>query len=272
MHEDAMRRDFTINALYAAQDGTVFDPTGCGLSDIAAQKITFIGSAHDRIWEDHLRILRYYRFAASHGSGPADGDDLEACLQLGFLVSSLPRERIGAEMIKLFKADHAIRCLHTMKKSHLLAAIMPKLSIAHEVMEARFASVVLQENLLGLNACPYRRIAALVDEAPKDELKLSNLHADRIGKIISAANSPMAPSVLGYRFGYDIAEEALIHREATGNPGSVSAQSIDRARYGSQQVFPLKAKDIPDTFKGRALGSELKRLEALWISQGFSLL
>src|SRR4029077_9795085 len=98
---DAARRDFTINALYADPvTGEVFDYFG-GLDDLAARRVRFIGDARQRIREDHLRILRYFRFQARFGSEPADPDSENACIELAETLKGLSRERIGMELLNL---------------------------------------------------------------------------------------------------------------------------------------------------------------------------
>ena len=98
--EDARRRDFTLNALYAGSDGTVFDPLG-GYDDLAAGRVRFIGDAEARINEDYLRILRFFRFNAYYGKGPLDQEGLQACVRLRGGLEQLSAERIAAELRRL---------------------------------------------------------------------------------------------------------------------------------------------------------------------------
>ncbi len=104
--EDAMRRDFTINAIYVAPDGTIYDPVG-GLADLKDQRVRFIGDANDRIREDYLRILRFFRFTAQYGQGRPDPDGFAACTALKAGLTQLSSERVGAEIMKLLDAPRA---------------------------------------------------------------------------------------------------------------------------------------------------------------------
>ena len=123
---DAARRDFTMNALYAARDGTLFDPVG-GLPDLAARRVRFIGEADRRIREDYLRILRFFRFHAQYGEGAPDAEGLAAVARLKDGLAGLSAERIGAEMRKLVGARGAVATLEAM----LDAGIMPLVLVPH---------------------------------------------------------------------------------------------------------------------------------------------
>src|SRR3954462_397386 len=103
--EDARRRDFTLNALYARRDGTIFDPTEEGLADAKAGRIVFVGEPEQRLHEDYLRILRFFRFLAWYGRAGADAAGLAACAKLKDKVTTLAAERISKELLKLFGAE-----------------------------------------------------------------------------------------------------------------------------------------------------------------------
>src|SRR5204862_1449455 len=103
--EDAQRRDFTLNALYAHRDGTIFDPTGHGVADAQAGRIVFVGESDRRIHEDYLRILRFFRFHAHFGKGEPDAAAVEACGRLKDHIDGLAAERISKELLKLLAAD-----------------------------------------------------------------------------------------------------------------------------------------------------------------------
>ena len=103
--EDAMRRDFTLNSLYARRDGAIYDPTGHGVADALAGRIVFVGDAEQRLREDYLRSLRFFRFLAWYGSGPADAEALAACEDARAQLSTLSAERVSKELLKLLEAD-----------------------------------------------------------------------------------------------------------------------------------------------------------------------
>lgn len=128
LEDDARRRDFTMNALYAAPDGQIIDPLG-GLQDLLARKVRFIDDAHDRIREDYLRILRFFRFHAWYGDADAglDPDALAAISELSDGIDTLSRERVGSEVVKLLAAPDPAPSIAAMAGSGVLARIMPGL-------------------------------------------------------------------------------------------------------------------------------------------------
>jgi poly(A) polymerase len=124
--EDAARRDFTINALYVdPAGGEIFDYFG-GLADLAARRVRFIGDARQRIREDHLRILRYFRFQARFGSQPADSEAEAACAELAATLKGLSRERVGMEMMNLLGLPDPAPTVQRMAQLGVLAVVLPE--------------------------------------------------------------------------------------------------------------------------------------------------
>ena len=153
--EDARRRDFTLNALYAASDGTVFDPLG-GYGDLIERRVRFIGDPSARIEEDYLRILRFFRFNAYYGKGPLDADGLAACVRLRADLEQLSAERVAGELKRILVAPQAVRAIETLFDYGLLTALLggvPRLM--------RFARLVGAEEALGLAPDAALRLAAL---------------------------------------------------------------------------------------------------------------
>jgi poly(A) polymerase len=122
---DAERRDFTVNGLYADAQGNVTDLVG-GIADIKSRTIRFIGSAEKRIGEDHLRILRFFRFFAWYGSGRPDGEGLKACARMKGAIDKLSAERVWSELKKLLSAPDPSRALLWMRQSGVLTAALPE--------------------------------------------------------------------------------------------------------------------------------------------------
>ena len=122
--EDAARRDFTINAMSAAPDGALHDYFG-GQADLAAGRVRFVGDPATRIAEDHLRILRFFRFHAWYGRGAPDAAALAACKEAAHTVPSLSGERVQAEMLKLLAAPDPLSSIETMWKTGVLAHVVP---------------------------------------------------------------------------------------------------------------------------------------------------
>ena len=154
--DDAARRDFTINALYADPVSLeVFDYFG-GLDDIAARRVRFIGDAHQRIREDHLRILRYFRFQARFGSHPADLEPENACAELAATLKGLSRERVGMEMINLLGLPDPAPTVARMAELGVLAEVLPEADVA------ALSALVAEEERQDVEADALRRLAALI--------------------------------------------------------------------------------------------------------------
>lgn len=264
--DDARRRDFTMNALYADRAGVVIDPLGQGLADLAARRIRFIEDAEARIREDYLRILRFFRFHAWYGH-PEAGIDTEALAQIAANcagIDSLSRERIGHEMRRLLAARDPAPSLAAMAATGVLARTLPG-------SDPQFvAPLVHAEELLGVMPEPIRRLAALGGEASAEALKLSKADARRLAELREATGSGNSIAALGYRHGAEAAVDASLLRAALlGTTADLAAP--DEARRGAEARFPLKAADLMQELRGPALGEKLRELEALWIASDFSM-
>lgn len=263
IEDDAKRRDFTMNALYARADGTVIDPLG-GLSDLHARHLRFIENAFERIAEDYLRILRYFRFYALY-CDPMQGPDMEAIAAIAANLDgldSLSAERVGAEMRKLLGANDPAPALAMMAQTGVLARVLPG-------ADPQFIAPLIEIEE-GQPPRWLRRLAALGGKNVAKRWRLSRAQAKGVANIFKAMQMPSL-SEAGYRLGAATAIDALLVQCASlGQPASeVVIKEIERA---ASMVFPLKAADLmPRIPAGPALGAELKRLEALWITSGFSL-
>ena len=154
--DDAARRDFTINALYADPvTGEIWDYFG-GLDDLAARRVRFIGEAHERIREDHLRILRYFRFQARFGSQPADDTSENACSELAATLKGLSRERVGMELTNLLALPDPAPTVARMAELGVLQVVLPEAEVTG------LAALVGQEAKQGAAPDPIRRLAALL--------------------------------------------------------------------------------------------------------------
>ncbi|MCU4652386.1 CCA tRNA nucleotidyltransferase [Roseibacterium sp. SDUM158016] len=264
LEEDAHRRDFTINALYASRDGTVLDPTGEGRDDLAARRVRFIGDPHDRIREDYLRILRFFRFHAWYADpdGGLDAAGLAASAEMAEGLSRLSRERVGAEMLKLLAAPDPAPAVAAMEASGVLARLLPG-------ADARLLPVLvaLEEDLA---PDPIRRLAALGGENLADRLRLSRAQGRRLELLREGMGMGTGAGELGYRHGADMARDIVLLRAAAFGQAP-DADALAEARAGADAVFPLRAADLLPDFQGPALGAELDRLERAWIASGFTL-
>jgi poly(A) polymerase len=261
--EDAARRDFTINALYSDADGNVTDPVG-GLADIAARRVRFVGDPAQRIAEDYLRILRFFRFHAWYAD-PAHGPDpegLAACAALSAGTDTLSRERVGSEMRKLLTAPDPAPALAAMQAAGILVLVLPG---------ADATSIAVLVHLEGSEPPDWRRRLALIGgTAPDDALRLSRDEARHIADLRAAALNGQAAGEVAYRLGITLAEDAgLIRAALTGTP--MPSGWGAEAQHGAVAVFPVSATDLMPALQGRALGQRLRDLENQWIASGFEL-
>lgn len=265
LEEDAHRRDFTMNALYAGPDGEIADPLG-GLPDLAARHVRFIDDPHDRIREDYLRILRFFRFHAWYGD-PMEGLDpngLAACAELAEGVENLSRERIGHEMRKLLAAPDPAPSVASMARAGILARVMPGAS------DAALAVLVHVERMAGLSADPMRRLALLGGEDVSDRLRLSRAEARRRDRLVAALGTDQDAGELGYRLGAEMARDALALRAALAGT-EIDPAKAELADFGASQTCPVTARDLQPEYQGPALGARLKELEDAWVASGFRL-
>ncbi|MEP5153147.1 CCA tRNA nucleotidyltransferase [Planktotalea sp.] len=264
VEEDAARRDFTMNAIYARPDGSVLDPLN-GLPDLEARHVRFIGDAQERIREDYLRSLRFFRFTAWYGD-PALGIDREGLAAVAENLEGLEglsRERVGAELKKLLGAHDPSIAVASMRSAGVLGAVL-------EGADDRYlAPLVHHETSLGRAPNAIRRLAILAEPNDEDTLRLSKVERkqwailrDELGTMKSAAH-------LGYLYGADIAIDVLMLRASLFEQ-PVALDTVSESNKGDSAKFPIKAADLPD-LSGRALGEKLKQLEADWITSDFSL-
>lgn len=261
--EDAARRDFTMNALYARPDGEVVDPLD-GLPDLVARRVRFIGTAENRIREDYLRSLRYFRFHAWYGNADLgfDPDALSAIAGNLDGIPSLSRERVGQELIKLLAAPDPAPAIAVMRQIGLLSMILPGSD------DRALAPLIHLE--AGMPSDPMRRLAALGGEDPREALRLSKAQANMVQLLRTEATGPTAPAALAYMYDQSVARNAMLLRSALLEM-PLPPMLETELNAGAQAVFPLTAQDLMPDVQGPALGVALKRLKSDWIASGFSL-
>lgn len=271
---DAERRDFTMNALYATARGEVIDLVG-GLNDLACQRVRFIGDAEARIREDHLRILRLFRFHAAYGLGAVDQAALTACVRLRAGLARLSRERVRTETLKLLMAEGAAPTLVTMSDAGLLQPILGGIGDL-----AAFRRLVSLESQWGVPAAALRRLGALGVRVREDaerlgeRLRLSN----KEGRRLLALAGPLPRNFEGvagrayiYRAGTEAALDRALIAAARGRDDLAALGRL--VQSFEPPVFPLTAKDLlaRGLRPGPALGAALARAEADWIGRDFPL-
>lgn len=282
--DDALRRDFTCNALSARADGTLSDYAN-GMQDIAARHVRFIGDPATRIVEDYLRILRFFRFHAAFGEGAADAVALAAIEKHRAGLDSLSRERVRAEILKLLQARGAADAIVLMSGRGLVTHLLRGV-----VTPVRLARIVAIEQARGSTPDPVLRLSALAvltradAERLRETLRLSNAEHARLAGAADAAAwlhrrdaPPDAADVRRalYRRGHPAVSDAidLAHASAAvaaDDPDWTAARAL--AAYMPIPKFPvsgatLRARGIP---VGKGLGDTLRRIEAAWIAAGFS--
>lgn len=261
--EDAARRDFTMNALYAKADGTVIDPLG-GLPDLQARHLRFVGEPEARIREDYLRILRFFRFHAIYGD-PAQGIDAEglaACAANLDGIAQLSRERIGAEMRKLLAAADPAPAVASMAQAGVLAQVLPG-------ADARaLAPLVHLET--GLPPDWQARLAVIGGADPATALRMSKAETVTNLRIRDEIGSTMPPAALAWKHGPQIATATLLCRAALFEMPLPTAWQAEIQR-GSRAQIPVTAADLMPALQGPALGEALRKIEARWLASDLNL-
>lgn len=280
--EDAERRDFRLNALYAEPDGTVHDPTGGGLEDARAGRIVFVGDAEMRLREDYLRILRFFRFNAWFGRGEPDRDGLAACERMREGLRTLSAERIAKELLRLLGADDPRAVVRTMAAVGVLGELLPG-----ALDLRRFEGLVAIESDQLFETDAELRLAALLPDdrdAVADackRLKLSNALRERLLASASDAarlTSWMSPREIRraiYRLG------AQAFRDRVKLAWAASDRPVTTPQWRMLSVYPatwtippfplsgeeIKTAGVPE---GPLVGAVRREIEDWWIDLDFT--
>jgi poly(A) polymerase len=279
--EDAMRRDFTLNSLYARRDGAIYDPTGHGVADALAGRIVFVGDAEQRLREDYLRSLRFFRFLAWYGRGAPDAAAVAAVTALKDPVAGLAAERISAELLKLLAAKDPRGAVQLMRETGVLAVILP---------DARDA--VRFEALVGLEAGQLQETDALLRLAalmPDDSalgvrtavrLRLSNAERDRLEAALTPSPElvpglpPQAVHAAIYRLGAQAFRDRTKLGWAAAGGGDLPGWRclLEEGARWRAPAMPLTGADVlaAGAPKGPRVGEALRALEAWWIAGDFT--
>jgi len=279
--EDAARRDFTMNALSCTPDGTVYDPFG-GLKDMAAGRVRFVGDARQRLHEDVLRLLRFFRFHAHYGRGAPDPEALAACRAMADRLPTLSGERLQGEILRLLTAANAAEVWALMIGQGVMAHLLP---MATNV--ARLSRMVEVQHDLGEPPDSLLRLAAALDTdragalRAAETLKLSNADRDRLADMVepkvavSLHDDQAARRRALYRLGDAGLYRDLVRLEAAEAPGPVSLDHVREALATADDLpglrFPLSGRDALalGAAPGRHVGEALRDVEAWWSGQDF---
>ncbi|HYC96655.1 CCA tRNA nucleotidyltransferase [Brevundimonas sp.] len=272
-HEDAARRDFRLNALYADAEGRVFDPIGEGVADALAGRIIFVGDPETRIREDFLRILRFFRFHAWYGRGEPDAAALAACRALAPGMVRLSAERVSSELMKMLSAPDPRAAMAAMADAGVLAQILP---------EARLSP--LFEAAVGQGNDPVVRLMTLL---PADEamtrgaairLRFANATRDRLAfaavavPAVSLSMSDREARAVLYRHGAKAFSDAVRRRWAEAPDRAVDAgRLLELAEAWIRPPLPVGGRDLArlGIEPGPETGRLLKAFEEGWIADDF---
>jgi poly(A) polymerase len=279
--EDAARRDFTMNALYADTAGTVFDPTGAGVGDLRAGRVVFVGDAATRIEEDALRILRFFRFLAWYGRGKPDAAALWACEALRENLDDLSSERVAKELLKLLAADDPRGAVGLMAATAVLRAILPC-----AVGLARFEGLVAIEVEQMFPPDPLLRLAALLHDdsgaarATAEGLRLSNAERDRLvgalgGEPVVSWMSPREVRRAIWRVGSSALRDQVMLAWASSNRPAAATQwraLLPMIDSWPRPVFPMSGDEVhaAGVPPGPMVGKVLREVEAWWVDNDFT--
>ena len=279
--EDARRRDFTLNALYCDANGKLFDPLG-GYADLLARRIRFIGEASERIREDYLRILRFFRFTSGFGGGDMDAAGLAACRAEREGLTRLSRERIRAELLRLLATPHVTKVMPALADD-FLPLILPQQADVNLL-----GRIVPIEAALGKVADPLLRLGALTGARPggavalKDALRLSTVEYERLARMAMPDRGfdPSSPEREARAFIYRHGSQAFVDGAliawarglAPPDDRAYAARLALPERWHTPEL-PLRGSDITSlgVSPGPRVGRILAAFEDWWIEQDFPL-
>lgn len=279
-HEDALRRDFTINALSATQNGDVFDTVG-GLADLAERRVRFIGEAEARIREDYLRILRFFRFTSAYAKGAPDAGGLAASITLKDGMRQLSAERIGSEMMKFIVTRRAGEIAEIMQQAGVLQVLTACTASPQHLQHLQRVEAALGEAPDAIT-----RIAALLLDRPGDvptlaqEFRLANAFVSDLSAAAAinpshrSSASEQASKAEIYRSGSISFQRALRIAWARSGASEQDVAWLDKSRLAaswSPPVLPVSGNDVMalSVPAGPRVGQILRDFEAWWVAAGF---
>lgn len=260
---DAARRDFTINALYARLPSGEIDDWFGGLDDLDARRVRFIGDPFQRIAEDHLRILRFFRFSARFADA-LDGDGLAACVARANDLMALSRERIALELRGLLLVDNPLPVLTMMLELGIFGPVLPELSVG------RLEGLLAAEVAAGVAPDWRRRLAAMLPadrtlaEAVAARLRLSNIDRGRLGMAVLHADATPV-----YAAAWAVGADALLDRLLIAG----RVEDALRLLAWERPRMPVSGRDFVarGVGPGPEVAARLQRFEREWVAAGFPM-
>ena len=274
--EDARRRDFTLNTLLCDIKGRVFDPLGCGIDDLQKGRIVFVGEAAERIREDYLRILRFFRFQAWFGKGKMDGRAVQACRAHRGGLKTLSTERVTEEILKLLRSGNAARSLSVMADNRILPQLVrPELNVTYfkqlKKLDKKYFETLGLIILASFSCSGSGRIV--------NNLRLPNRMIKQIDSIFSLIKefrtvTPLAMTLLLYKTDRQTAEIVLISRLLIqGKTAAYIIKKLAEMSAIDKPILPITGRDL--IARGMKEGPEIKKAllkaERAWIKNGFTV-
>ncbi|MFC5345481.1 CCA tRNA nucleotidyltransferase [Brevundimonas staleyi] len=265
--EDAARRDFRLNALYADRTGAIFDPTGQGVDDALAGRVVFVGDANTRIEEDYLRILRFFRFFAWYGRAEPDPEGLAACAAHAEGLTRLSAERVSKELLKLLAAPDPRPSVHAMADAGVLTRLFPAV-----------ADLTAFDAIAQASDDPVLRLSALLPDDPAAVAGIAQgLRLPKVMEVrlVAAAYGPLDPATdaktlraLTYRLGKQAVSDrsqrgAALSGDAAPALALIEDWPVPRMPVGGHDLAKLGLDPGPEH------GRILKAFEAEWIAEDF---
>ncbi len=266
--EDAARRDFRLNALYASADGTLHDPTGAGIDDALNGRIVFVGEPHQRIREDYLRILRFYRFQSWYGRGEPDVAGSEACAALADGVKTLSAERVSKELLKLLAARDPKAAVAAMDQAGVLVALVPQAdrTTFDAMVDATSDAVLRLSALLPDDAQSVGAIAKA--------LRLSNAQRDRLIAAVAPFDAYMddhSARIMIWQDGAEAFTDRTYRAQAAGADANRMQALRQLAVEWTVPSMPVGGRDLANMGikAGPQTGLILKTFTASWLADDF---
>lgn len=263
-YEDAQRRDFTMNALYMSWRGQIEDPTGSGIADLLARRVRFVGDAEERCREDHLRIMRLFRFHAHYGKGQMDSDAFWAAVNTRDGLDQISGERKWWELKKILAAHDPVDALVMMERAGVLEKVLPQhrspMGVANLVAAERYGSLAPKWE---------RRLVALTAPGtlpfPVSRAEQAYFDALHEHQMLGLAAANTAYKTKSGQIAFDC------FVLATGNGGIPFDPPHKQIEFGLKQACPVTAQDLMDRgYTGKWLGAKLKRADRLFMASRFT--